>query len=218
MVFIVSACGDSPEAASELTPLPPPERDNDTPFGIDMNINMTTIDDWLERPDVAYFDMRMFYDPADYEAIGGVSRITRTLPGYRVVPFPLIANVGALPVDGAYDGDSLFNVVWGTDYRGQILSLTPNFAESETFMNDVFPKDKAIFLMCGGAGYTSLTRGLLIYLGWDENLIYHTGGNWHYEGNRSIYLTIPGEPFNLATWRVNHAFIDFNNLTRTGEN
>ena len=225
MVLLVSACvnvaAECPDAAdamsaTELVPLPPPERDGG-PFGVDVNINMSTIDDWLERPDVAYFDMRMLYDPAQYENIGGVSRLTRTLPGFRVISFPYIATMSPLPVDGAYDGITLFSVVWGEEL-GEILELKPNFVESERIINDIFPKDKAIFLMCGGAGYTHLTRSLLIHMGWDENLIYHTGGNWHYEGDRSIEMTIPGaDPeSDIATWRVNYAFIDFDRLTPIG--
>jgi len=218
LVLFLSACGNgSPNdsnGSAQLEPLPPPERDGG-PFGVDLHINMETIDNFLDRPDVAYFDMRMLYDPADYEAIGGYSRLTRTLPGYRIVPFPFIATLSPLPVEGGYDGDTLFNVVWGEE-RGQVLEASPNFAESEFILNDIFPKDKAIFLMCGGAGYTSLARGFLIHMGWDENLIYHTGGNWHYRGDRSVDLTISATNPGIATWRANYAFIDFSRLTPLG--
>jgi len=211
-LFLSSCANNNPPAGFEISPLPPPQRDGG-PFGVDVNINMNTIDNFLGRPDVAYFDMRMFYDPADYEAIGGISRLTQTLPGYRIVPFPFIASLSALPVSGAYDGRSLFEVVWGEN-RGEILEITPNYLESELILRDIFPRDKAIFLMCGGAGYTSLARGLLIHMGWDANMIYHTGGNWHYNGNMALDLTIPGDDFNIATWRVNYAFFDFDRLHR----
>jgi hypothetical protein len=212
-IVLLAACSNDQQ--DDLSPLPPPERDGG-PFGVDVNINMSTIDNFLNRPDVAYFDMRMFYDPADYEAIGGISNLTETLPGFRVVPFPYLASIGALPVDGAYDGETLFDVVWG-EGRGEILSIAPNYLESEAILNDIFPKDKVIFLMCGGAGYTSLTRGLLVHFGWDENMIYHTGGNWYYEGSNSVDMTVaggnnPDDPV-IATWRVNYAHIDFSRLT-----
>ena len=67
--------------------------------------------------------------------------------------------------------------------------------------------------MCGGAGYAALTRGLLIHMGWDANLIYHVGANWSYEGNRGIDLRIAGEDSEIATWRADYIFIDFENLT-----
>jgi len=216
LMFLLSACDtmafSQAQNTSDLTPLPPPERDGG-PFGVDVNINMSTIDDFLERPDVAYFDMRMLADPADYEAIGGVSRLTQTLPGFRIVPFPYLASLSSLPVDNPYDGDTLFTVVWGEE-RGEILYISPNFRESERILRDIFPAAKAIFLMCGGAGYTSLARGLLIHMGWDENLIYHTGGNWHYEGDRGIDLVISEDNPNIATWNVNYTVIDFDKLTR----
>ena len=201
----------SSQESPQLTKLPSPQRDG-SPFGVDVNINMTTIDNWLERPDVAYFDMRMLYDPADFCAIGQASNLTKTLPGFRIVPFPLVASLGVMPVDGAYDGNKLFNVVWGATL-GEILEVTPNYLESKTILDDIFPKDKAIFLMCGGAGYAALARSLLIHMGWDKNLIYHVGGNWFYEGNKSISLTISNDnPPRIATWRANYVFIDFEHL------
>ena len=42
-------------------------------FGIDKNINEETIDNYLNRSDSVYRDMRMLKDPGDYEAIGGDS-------------------------------------------------------------------------------------------------------------------------------------------------
>jgi len=44
-------------------------------------------------------------------------------------------------------------------------------------------------------------------------MIYHTGGNWHYEGNMSMDMTISSDDPNTATWRANYAFIDFDHLT-----
>jgi len=215
LTLLFAACSpnsDTPVASPVLAPLPPPTPDGG-PFGVDVNINMNTIDGFLGRSDVAYFDMRMFYDPADYEAIGGDSSLSRTLPGYRIVPFPYLATLSALPVSGAYTGNTLFSVVWG-EKRGEVLSIKPNYVESELILSEIFPKDKAIFIMCGGAGYTSLARGLLSHMGWDPARIYHTGGNWHYTGNRALDLTISGDPTRIATWRANYAFIDFDNLHR----
>jgi len=212
LTLFISACDNNGSNSQEqLVALPPPEPDGG-PFGVDVNINMTTIDNYLNRPDVAYVDVRMLYDPADFPAIGGIASLTSTLPGYRIVPYPYLATLSAMPVANAYEGETIYEVVWG-DNR-EILEITPNYAEAETILNDLFPKDKIIFLMCGGAGYSSLTRVLLIHLGWDENKIYHTGGNWHYEGDMGLDMTISTTDSNIATWRVNYAFIDFNRLTK----
>ena len=213
LTLLVAACttSGSTDATQELTDLPPPEPDGG-PFGVDVNININTIDDYLGRPDVAYIDVRMLYDPAEFEAIGGISTLSQTLPGYRIVPFPFIGTLSAMPVDNAYDGDRLFEIVWG---EGQdIISVTPNFIESELILNELYPKDKVIFFMCGGGGYSALTRALLVHQGWDANKIYNTGGNWHYDGNMGLDLTVSGNNSDIATWRANYALIDFEHLTR----
>ena len=221
LVLLMSACagtganGNSQALPVEdaLLPLPPSERDG-WPFGVDVNINMSTIDDWIERPDVVYRDLRMFFDPAGFGAIGGISNLTQTLPGYLVVPMPYLVTLTAMPVEGQYEGPVLFDAVWGDN--NDVLSIKANYVESEMILDDLFPKDKVIFLMCGGAGYSALTRGLLVYMGWDEDLIYSTGGNWYYEGGKAVDLTVEqegiGEEFILATWRVNYAYIDFDRL------
>jgi len=209
------ACGiDLSRSAShetELSPLPSPTPDGG-PFGVDANINMSTIDNFLGRPDVVYIDIRMFYDPADFPAIGGEPNLTQTLPGFRIVPFPYMATIPEMPVEGGYVGDSLFTVEWG-EYRN-IISYSPNFAESKMILRDLFPQDEIIFLMCGGAGYSANMRTLLVHMGWNEQKIYHVGGNWHYQGDRAIDLTIEGNREHIATWRANYAFIDFSRLTR----
>jgi len=211
--MLLSACttnGPSDDTP-ELTALPLPEPDSG-PFGVDVNININTIDDYLGRPDVTYIDARMLHDPAEFEAIGGIANLTQTLPGYRIVPYPFLGTLSAMPVANAYTGDSLYEVVWGEGH--EILSATPNFAEAEIILSQIFPKDKVIFFMCGGAGYSALSRALLVHLGWDANMIYNTGGNWYYEGNMSVDMTISASDPNIATWRANYAFIDFENLTR----
>ena len=70
--------------------LPPADPDPDNPFGIDKNINMTTIDQYLNLPGVAYRDARMLMDPARYEEIGGHANMDMTLEGFKVVPFPYV--------------------------------------------------------------------------------------------------------------------------------
>ena len=61
---------------SKVTNLPEPELSEGLrgTFGIDKNINETTIDNYLNRSDSVYRDMRMLKDPGNYEAIGGEER------------------------------------------------------------------------------------------------------------------------------------------------
>jgi len=181
---------------------------------VDKNINMETIDDYLGRGDVAYRDVRMLFDPANYAAIGGEADLTRTITGFKIVPYPYIATLAQLPVEGAYNGNCLFTVVWNEN--GKVESAKANYAESMQIMEELFPKDKAIFLMCGGGGYAQMTKELLIYLGWDEAKLYNIGANWTYTGKNALELIIYPEDANgqktYATWRADYAYIVFDKL------
>ena len=211
-VLSLSACQEGSGS------LPPPETDVSSEFGVDVNINMETIDQYLDREDVAYRDVRMLFDPADYAAIGGEADLSRTIRGFRVVPYPYIATLSALPVEGAYAGDTLFTVEWNGD--GTIASVRENYQESMLVLEDLFPRDKAIFLMCGGGGYAGMMKTLLLELGWDEDLLYNIGGNWTYTGENGLELIVypeDAEEENIyATWRADYAYIDFSRLHPVG--
>ena len=211
---LLSACGTAAQKS-----LPAAQPDADSQFGVDKNINIDTIDDWLNRDDVAYRDVRMLYDPADYAAIGGEADLTHTIEGFKIVPYPYIATLQELPVSGAYCGECLFTVTWGTD--GAVVSAEPNYEESIMILEELFPKEKAIFLMCGGGGYSGMMRSLLIFLGWDAAKLYNIGGNWSYKGAHSLELIVYPENADgnkiYATWRADYAYIDFSRLHSSGK-
>ena len=206
-----TAFADEP---AELPPLPASDPDPESQFGVDKNINMTTIDQYVCRPDVCYRDMRMLFDPARFGDIGGNADLSTTIKGFRIVPYPYIASLNAMPVGGAYEGETLFTLEWGED--GNVVSATPNYLESYQVIEDLFPKDKPIFLMCGGGGYSGMTKAFLTFMGWDPALIYNTGGNWSYDGDNAVELIVYSEEKDgvdlYATWRADYAFIDFSRL------
>lgn len=220
VILLLCACTpaaapeDGAEADPTLAPLPAPEVDTESQFGVDKNINVSTIDNYLGRSDVAYRDVRMLFDPADYAAIGGDADLSKTIEGFKVVPYPYIATLSALPVANAYEGDTLFTVEWNAD--GTIASVSENYKESMMILQELFPKDMPIFLMCGGGGYAGMTKTLLMYLGWDENLLYNVGGNWEYTGDNAMELIVypedAGDDNIYATWRADYAYIDFSRL------
>ena len=218
LLAILSGCAGG--GGAEPRKLPSSEPDADSRFGVDKNINMQTIDGYLGRDDVEYIDVRMLFDPADYGAIGGEANLTRTIEGFKIVPYPYMASLAALPVEGAYDGSCLYTLTWGEN--GEIASATPNYAESAMILEELFPKDKAIFIMCGGGGYSGMTKSLLIYLGWDAGLLYNIGANWTYTGDHALELVIYPEDANgnniYATWRADYAYIDFARLNPAGGN
>lgn len=220
MLLLSFGCARQTAApAPAAVPLPAPEIDAGSPFGVDKNINMATIDRYLDRDDVAYRDVRMLFDPADYGAIGGEADLTRTIQGFTVVPFPYMATLTALPVPGAYEGACLYTVEWNAD--GSVSAASPNYAESAMIIEELFPRDMAIFLMCGGGGYAGMMQQLLLHLGYDSALLYNVGGNWTYTGERRQELVVYPEDaagdLIYATWRADYAFIDFARLHPIGE-
>ena len=178
-------------------------------LGIDKNINEETIDNYLGREDSVYRDMRMLKDPGNYEAIGGDSYLSGFVKGFEVVPYPYLTEVKGLPeaVGSSYTGKTLFT-------QNEDGSYTANYKESLDYLEYFFPKDKYIFLMCGGGGYAGMTKNLLVSLGWDENKIYDVGGYWYYNGKNNIKVKQTNDDKTIYDfWKVAYHDIDFTNLT-----
>ena len=216
LMLILVGCGTE----TGPSPLPAPQTDEISQFGVDQNINMDTIDQFLFREDVAYRDVRMLFDPADYAAIGGEADLTRTIEGFKIVPYPYLATLAQLPVEGAYNGECLFSVEWTAE--GEVASAEANYRESMMILEELFPRNKAIFLMCGGGGYAQMTKELLIFLGWEETLLYNIGANWTYTGEHALELIVYPEYADeqniYATWRADYTWIPFEKLQGlTGE-
>ena len=152
----------------------------------------------------------MLKDPGNYEAIGGDSYLSGFVQGFEVVPFPYLVNVTGLPesVGKTYEGKTLFT----QDKEGK---YTANFQESFEILEYLFPKDKNIFLMCGGGGYAGMTKNMLISLGWDENKIYNVGAYWSYQGknNVSVKKTKQDGVASYDFWKVSYHDIDMKSLT-----
>lgn len=198
--------------ATKLKELPKPEITGGArgELGIDKNINEATIDEYLNRPDSVYRDMRMLEDPGNYEAIGGDRFLSGYIEGFEVIPLPYIIPVTGLPneVGDTYTGTTLFY-----DDNGTYIA---NYEESMNIIEKIFPKDKVIFLMCGGGGYAGITKNFLVSLGWDENKIYNTGGYWYYKGEHSI--NVKKEIDGVVTYdfdSVPYHNIEFENLTKS---
>ena len=191
----------------DLKPLPKPELEGGERgmLGIDKNINEETIDNYLNREDAVYRDMRMLKDPGNYEAIGGDSYLSGFVKGFEVVPYPYLTEVKGLPeaVGDSYKGKTLFTETEDGMY-------VANYKESVEFLEYYFPKDKVIFLMCGGGGYAGMTKKLLVSLGWDENKIYDVGGYWFYNGKNNVSVKNEDQ---YDFWKVIYHDIDFSLLT-----
>lgn len=199
----------SSETELSVLPVPTPaEGIRGEQFGIDANINEETIDNYLNREDTVYRDMRMLEDPANYAAIGGDSYLSGFIQGFEVVPYPYLVNASGLPaeVGESYVGPTLFTKDESGNYKA-------NYAESLAILEYLFPKDKNIFLMCGGGGYAQSTKDLLIALGWGPNKIYNVGAYWSYEGQNKV--EVKNTTFGDVTydfWKVPYHNINFDTL------
>ena len=173
-------------------------------LGIDKNINEKNIDKYLNRKDSVYRDMRMLKDEANYEKIGGDSYLSGFVSGFEVIPFPYIVNVSGLPkeVGNTYSGKTLYTKKENGKY-------VANYKESQEILEYYFPKDKYIFLMCGGGGYAGMMKNMLVDLGWDEDMIYNVGGYWFYKGkNNEVIKTVRSNETVYDFWKV--TYHDFN--------
>ena len=193
--------------AHKMSILPKPELSDGLrgDLGIDKNINEETIDKYLNRPDAVYRDVRMLEDPGNYEAIGGDRYLSGYINGFTIIPLPYIAPVTGLPeeVGDTYTGNTLFSLDEHNNY-------VPNYEESMTILEKYFPKDKTIFIMCGGGGYAGQMKNILVSLGWNKDLIYDIGGYWYYKGENSINTPKKGNNYDFS--KVPYVDIDFSSL------
>jgi len=186
-------------------PLPEVSEGERGTLGIDKNVNESTIDNYIGRNDSVYMDVRMLKDPGNYEAIGGDSYLSGFVKGFSVLSLPYLIPVSGLPevVGNTYQGKTLFSIKDG--------KYVANYKESLEILEYFFPKDKKIFLMCGGGGYAGMAKNLLVSLGWDKNKIYNVGGYWYYEGENNVEVKNSNGGYDF--WKVNYHEIDFDNLT-----
>ncbi len=208
----ISVCACKAEEKKEKE-LPKPELSEGIrgeQFGIDKNINEETIDNYLGREDSVYRDMRMLKDPGNYEAIGGDSYLSGFVKGFEVIPYPYLVNVTGLPeeVGETYTGKTLYTQKEDGKY-------VANYEESLEILEYYFPKDKKIFIMCGGGGYAGMTKNLLVALGWNADNIYNVGGFWNYEGKNKVDVKRVHDDGTVSYdfWKVNYHDIDFDSLT-----
>ena len=205
---------------SGLKPLPKPELADGvrgSQFYIDKNINEETIDNYLDRGDTVYRFMLMLEDTATWEAKGGSRYLTGLVRGFEVVPYPYLSGFSqeyrdikeSEHVSGLYEGDTLFTLHEDGTY-------TANYAESMEILEYLFPKDKYIFLMCGGGGYAGIAKKMLVALGWDENKVYNVGAYWKYEGKNNVQVerTLADGSKQYDFWKVAYHNIDFTRLTK----
>lgn len=110
------------------------------------SIDQKNLGDYMNRPDVAYIDLRGI----DNGYLG------QHIHGFEPVEF--------------------FNFMWGDTYQLFAKDNTPRYEESVQLLNLYFPKDKTLFLMCQSGGRVVSMMKLLEANGYDMNKVYNVGG------------------------------------------
>ena len=108
-----------------------------------------------------------------------------------------------------------YEAIGGDSYLSGFVDgkYTANYAESMEILEYYFPKDKVIFLMCGGGGYAGMMKDLLVALGWDASKIYNVGGYWYYDGENNVQVKRDdGGETVYDFWKVPYHDIDFSIL------
>jgi len=193
-------------------PLPPSSPELAAQFEFDTNVSSATIDKYLGNPDVVYYDTRPLVDTLETEPYFR-KEVEFTIEGFRIVPYILIGTMPDIGIPGRYTGQALFEVDW--DAAFQVVDVRPCYKESMLVLEDLFPKDKQLVMGCGGGGYAYMTKKLLAYLGWNEELLYNMGAIATYTGTRRVQVleTAADGTEMWATWRLDAPQIDLSRMT-----
>ena len=183
-------------------------------YGIDKNINESTIDNYLYRTDTVYRDVRMLEDTATWENKGGDRYLSGYIKGFEIIPAVYLTSFTdeyikqkqEENISGLYVGPTLFSVTDEGGYKA-------NYEESMDILEAIFPKDKNIFIMCGAGGYAKEVKDMLVSLGWNSKKIRNIGGYWYYKGKNSIQVKEEKNDKDYYNFsKVPYYNIDFNTL------
>ena len=116
--------------------------------------------DYLDREDVVYIDLR---DAKSYSQ--------GHIEGFEWIP-----HFDILMKSGGARADQLFY----TDADGKIQ---PNYEESVSLLNAMFPTDRVLFLMCQSGGRVVNTMNILAANGYDMSKVYNVGGFGQIKGD-----------------------------------
>ena len=125
------------------------------------SINKDNLQDYLNRDDVLYIDLR---DYADYTG--------KHLRNFEVIPYfaYIMGTEGQL-------------------FSGDTTAPVATYEESVELMEVLFPKDATIFLMCQSGGRVAKCIQLLEALGWDTSKIYNVGGMGQFTSDALVAVT-----------------------------
>lgn len=149
------------------------------------SINVDNLDEYLNRSDVVYIDLR---DYKDYTQ--------KHFKNFEVIPyFAFIFNIDA------NTDESLVQM-----YGGEPTAPVAVYKESDAILNAIFPKDKTIFLMCQSGARVVWMMQILEAKGYDMSKIYNVGGVGQYSASKYAPFITDSAEFRIeATYSLDGA-------------
>ena len=91
-----------------------------------------------------------------------------------------------------------FSMIWDKDagkdlqrlYKGPVEEPKPLYEKSDEILEELFPKNKNIFLICQSGGRVAMLMNILEARGWDMSYIYNIGGMAQYGGEEYDNLRV----------------------------
>lgn len=121
------------------------------------SINSENLLDFLNRPDTVYIDLRDYKDTQ-----------SKHFRNFEQIPF-----FGLIYAkEPTADSVQLFS--------GDTKAPVAHYEESVQLIEELFPRDKNIFLVCQSGGRVGMMMDILKALGYDMSRVYNIGGMAHY--------------------------------------
>ena len=133
------------------------------------SVNHENLINYLGRDDVVYIDLREANTNETESGYSESNYMGMHLKGFKNIEFVSY-------IQG--NKNQLF-------YVAPDKSLAPRYTTSLEILEELFPKDKAIFLMCESGNKARSVMKLLAQYGWDMNKIYNVGASYNY--NTQVY-------------------------------
>lgn len=197
-VFALLGCSTTQEIVDEETLVTEVEESNDLPIKEDPNdvlmstspITTLNIEDYLFRDDTIYIDTRSVYQFQNEGHIAGFVNI----PFYGLlVDYDFQENV-LYTMDKIFSDEGEFLVG-----LGEVGSFFANYEESETYLSQLFPKNKNIIFISTAGVEASYLMNLLIQIGYDGSKLYNAGAFTNGIGSNIAYSTMEDANYLVKT-------------------
>ena len=197
-IFIVTSCNCKNNEESHEKNIPVKEISSDT-AALTSPVNTLNLDEYMFREDVQYVDVRTLDDINQDGYIAG----------FQFIPFySLIGSF--LPNESLYQMKNVGNIA-----AGQIGGFVAQYEEAESIINQLFSKNKYIFIVSQAGSESAYLINLLIQLGYDGDLLYNVGGVTGSPGV-TAYKDVEGSKYyvsGIGNYQLSISYDLFNELT-----